>query len=87
LVYPWLPFFFPVSLNSSSKANLTKADLSGADIHSVNFSDANLNKADFRKVKNINIIQIKQAQNWHLAIYDREIELLLKTEQPAITKK
>ncbi len=70
-----------------SKANLSKADLSGADIHSVNFSDANLNKTDFRKVKNINIIQIKQAQNWHLAIYDREIELLLKAEQPVINNQ
>jgi uncharacterized protein YjbI with pentapeptide repeats len=61
-----------------SKANLTKADLSGANLDRVNWSDANLNKADFRKVKNLNITQIRQAQNWQLAIYDREIELLLK---------
>ncbi len=68
-----------------SKANLTKADLSGANLDSVNFSGANLNKADFRKAKNLNIIQIQQAQNWMLAIYDPEIDRLLKA-QPIVTK-
>lgn len=68
-----------------SKANLTKADLSGANLDSVNFSGANLNRADFRKAKNINILQIQQAQNWMLAIYDPEIDLLLKP-QPAVVK-
>jgi uncharacterized protein YjbI with pentapeptide repeats len=63
-----------------SKANLTKADLSGADLSGVNLTGANLNKADFRKVKNLQVIQIKQAQNWELAIYDREIDTLLKAE-------
>jgi uncharacterized protein YjbI with pentapeptide repeats len=63
-----------------SKANLTKADLSGADLNSVNFSGANLNKADLRKTKNLNTIQIKQAQNWQLAIYDPAIDLVLKAE-------
>lgn len=61
-----------------SKANLSKADLSGADLYQANLSNSNLNKTDLRKVKNLNIIQIKQAQNWHLAIYDREIDQLLK---------
>jgi uncharacterized protein YjbI with pentapeptide repeats len=65
-----------------SKANLTKADLSGADLSGVNLTGANLNKADFRKAKNIQIVQIKQAQNWELGIYDPAIELLLKTELP-----
>jgi uncharacterized protein YjbI with pentapeptide repeats len=63
-----------------SKANLSKADLSGADLYQVNLSDANLNKTDLRKVKNLSITQIKQAQNWKLAIYDPEIALLLKAE-------
>jgi uncharacterized protein YjbI with pentapeptide repeats len=63
-----------------SKANLHKADLSGADLFEVNFVGANLDRADLRKVKNLNITQIKQAQNWLLAIYDPEIDLLLKTE-------
>jgi uncharacterized protein YjbI with pentapeptide repeats len=63
-----------------SKANLTKADLSGANLDSVNFSGANLNKADFRKAKNLNIAQIQQAQNWILAIYDPEIDRLLKPQ-------
>ncbi len=62
-----------------SKANLTKADLSGADLYQVNLAGANLNKTDFRRVKNLNITQIKQAQNWLLAIYDPEIDRLLKT--------
>ncbi len=61
-----------------SKANLTKADLSGADLYQANLSSTNLNKTDLRKVKNLNIIQIKQAQNWHLATYDPEIDRLLK---------
>jgi uncharacterized protein YjbI with pentapeptide repeats len=61
-----------------SKANLTKTDLSGADLFEVNLVGANLNKTDLRKVKNLNITQIKQAQNWNLAIYDPEIDTLLK---------
>jgi uncharacterized protein YjbI with pentapeptide repeats len=69
-----------------SKANLTKADLSGADLSGVNLTDANLNQADFRKVKNLQIVQIKQAQNWELGIYDPAIELLLK-ELPIETPK
>ena len=68
-----------------SKANLSKADLSGADLDRVNLSGANLNKTDLRKIKNLNIIQIKQAQNWILAIYDPEIDLLLKAE-PVLNK-
>ncbi len=63
-----------------SKANLSKADLSGADLYQVNLAGANLNKTDLRKIKNLNIAQIKQAQNWILAIYDPEIDLLLKAE-------
>jgi len=63
-----------------SKANLTKANLSGADLASVNFSGANINKADFRQTKNLDISQIKQSQNWQLAIYDPAIDLLLKVE-------
>jgi uncharacterized protein YjbI with pentapeptide repeats len=70
-----------------SKANLTKADLSGADLISVNFSGANINKADFRKTKNLDLSQIKQAQNWQLAIYDPAIDLLLKTELPIEASK
>ncbi len=66
-----------------SKANLTKADLSGANLDRVNFSGANLNKADFRKAKNIDIVQLQQAQNWMLAIYDPEIARLLKVEPVA----
>jgi uncharacterized protein YjbI with pentapeptide repeats len=67
-----------------SKANLTKADLSGANLDSVNFSGANLNKADFRKAKNLNITQIQQAQNWMLAIYDPEIDRLLKPQSAVV---
>lgn len=63
-----------------SKANLSKADLSGADLSQVNLSGANLNKTDLRKVKNLDITQIKLAQNWMLAIYDPEIDQLLKSE-------
>lgn len=63
-----------------SKSNLSKADLSGADLFEVNLGGANLNKADLRKVKNLNIERIKQAQNWSLAIYDPEIARLLKAE-------
>jgi uncharacterized protein YjbI with pentapeptide repeats len=66
-----------------SKANLSKADLSGADLYQVNLAGANLNKTDLRKIKNLNITQIKQAQNWILAIYDPEIDRLLKAE-PAL---
>ena len=64
-----------------SKANLSKADLSGADLYQVNLSDANLNKTDFRKVRNLDITQIQTATNWHLAIYDPEVERLLKSLQ------
>jgi uncharacterized protein YjbI with pentapeptide repeats len=63
-----------------SKANLSKADLSGADLYQVNLAGANLNKTDLRKIKNLNITQIKQAQNWILAIYDPEIDRLLKAK-------
>ncbi len=63
-----------------SKANLSKADLSGADLYQVNLAGANLNKTDLRKVRNLDITQIKQAQNWILAIYDAEIDKLLKAE-------
>jgi uncharacterized protein YjbI with pentapeptide repeats len=63
-----------------SKANLTKADLSGANLDRVNLTDANLSKTDFRKTKNLEIAQIKQAQNWMLAIYDPEFDRLLKVE-------
>jgi uncharacterized protein YjbI with pentapeptide repeats len=65
-----------------SKANLTKADLSGADLAGVNLEGTNLNKADFRKTKNLEIVQIKQALNWELGIYDPAIDLLLKAEPP-----
>jgi uncharacterized protein YjbI with pentapeptide repeats len=63
-----------------SKANLTKADLSGADLFQANLANANLNKADFRKVKNLDIAQIEQAQNWNLALFDPEIDRLLKAK-------
>jgi uncharacterized protein YjbI with pentapeptide repeats len=63
-----------------SKANLSKADLSGADLYQVNLSDANLNQTDLRKVKNLDITQIQQAQNWQLAIYDPDMNRLLKAE-------
>jgi uncharacterized protein YjbI with pentapeptide repeats len=63
-----------------SKANLSKADLSGADLYQVNLAGANLNKTDLRKIKNLNITQIKQAENWILAIYDPEIDRLLKAQ-------
>ena len=63
-----------------SKANLTKADLSGADLFQANLANANLNKADFRKVKNLDIAQIEQAQNWNLARFDPEIDRLLKAK-------
>jgi uncharacterized protein YjbI with pentapeptide repeats len=68
-----------------SKANLTKADLSGADLYQVNLAGANLNKTDMRKIRNLDITQIKLAQNWSLGIYDPEIDQLLKSEP--ITKK
>jgi uncharacterized protein YjbI with pentapeptide repeats len=55
-------------------ANLSKADLSGEDLYQVNLAGTNLNKTDLRKIKNLNITQIKQAQNWILAIYDPEID-------------
>lgn len=60
-----------------SKSNLSKADLSGADLFDVNFTGANLNKTDLRKTKNLNITQIKLAQNWELAIYDPAVRSLL----------
>jgi uncharacterized protein YjbI with pentapeptide repeats len=63
-----------------SKANLTKADLSGADLYQVNLSGANLNKTDMRKIRNLDIVQVKLAQNWMLAIYDPEVDKLLKSE-------
>ena len=64
-----------------SKANLTKADLSGADLYQANLSDANLNKTDFRKVRNLDIAEIQKATNWQLAIYDPEINTLIKSLQ------
>ncbi len=63
-----------------SKANLTKADLSGADLYQVNLCGANLNKTDMRKIRNLDIVQVKLAQNWMLAIYDPEVDKLLKSE-------
>ena len=63
-----------------SKANLTRADLSGADLYRVNLCGANLNKADMRKIRNLDIVQVKLAQNWMLAIYDPEVDKLLKSE-------
>jgi uncharacterized protein YjbI with pentapeptide repeats len=69
-----------------SKANLIKADLSGADLFEVNLAGANLQKTDLRKTKNLNIERIKQAQNWMLALYDPEIEQLLKAA-PAVLNR
>jgi uncharacterized protein YjbI with pentapeptide repeats len=63
-----------------SKANLTKADLSGADLYQVNLCGANLNKTDMRKIRNLDIVQVKLAQNWMLAIYDPEVDKLLKSD-------
>lgn len=63
-----------------SKANLTKADLSGADLYQVNLCGANLNKTDMRKIRNLDIVQVKLAQNWMLAIYDPDVDKLLKSE-------
>ena len=63
-----------------SKANLTKADLSGADLYQVNLCGANLNKTDMRKIRNLDLVQVKLAQNWMLAIYDPEVDKLLKSE-------
>jgi uncharacterized protein YjbI with pentapeptide repeats len=63
-----------------SKANLTKADLSGADLYQTNLCGANLNKTDMRKIRNLDIVQVKLAQNWMLAIYDPEVDKLLKSE-------
>jgi uncharacterized protein YjbI with pentapeptide repeats len=63
-----------------SKANLTKADLSGADLYQTNLCGANLNKTDLRKIRNLDIVQVKLAQNWMLAIYDPEVDKLLKSE-------
>jgi uncharacterized protein YjbI with pentapeptide repeats len=69
-----------------SQSNLSKADLSGADLDRANLSGANLNRTDLRKTKNLEIAQIKQAQNWLLAIYDPEIDKLLKAEKVPLDK-
>jgi uncharacterized protein YjbI with pentapeptide repeats len=69
-----------------SQSNLSKADLSGANLDRANLSGANLNRTDLRKTKNLEIAQIKQAQNWLLAIYDPEIDQLLKAEPVSLDK-
>ena len=33
-----------------------------------------------RKIRNLDIVQVKLAQNWMLAIYDPEVDKLLKSE-------
>jgi uncharacterized protein YjbI with pentapeptide repeats len=61
-----------------SKSNLTRADFSGANLYQADLTEANLNKADFRNALNLTTTQIKQAQNWQLAIYDPEFDRELR---------
>jgi uncharacterized protein YjbI with pentapeptide repeats len=61
-----------------SKSNLSRVDFSGANLDLVNFTDTNINKTDFRHAKNITIEQMKQADNWYLALFDPEFDRQLR---------
>ncbi len=53
-------------------ANLTGAGLGGADVKGADFSEANIQGAIFSDVKNLEIDQIKNANNYHKAKYDEK---------------
>ncbi|MBE9181181.1 pentapeptide repeat-containing protein [Oculatella sp. LEGE 06141] len=69
-----------------NNADLRDADLRGADLHDADFHDANLCMADLRKAKNLIPVQVKSAQNWDKAIYDKafrsHVGILLDTDPP-----
>jgi uncharacterized protein YjbI with pentapeptide repeats len=53
-----------------SNANLYQAKFSHADIGGTNFQGARIQGADFRGAVNIDLEQIKAAENWEQATYD-----------------
>jgi BTB/POZ domain-containing protein KCTD9 len=52
--------------------NLMDADLSSADLNGANLTSADLSGANLVEAKNINIEQVKKANNWQKACYDPE---------------
>jgi uncharacterized protein YjbI with pentapeptide repeats len=70
-----------------SKSNLTRVDFSGANLYRTDFTEANVNKADFRNALNLTVAQIKQAQNWQLAIYDPEFDREVRAIDPPTPEK
>ena len=53
-----------------SEANLSGANLSGANLFKVNLSGANLFDVNLRRVENLTVEQVKNANNWGEALYD-----------------
>jgi uncharacterized protein YjbI with pentapeptide repeats len=45
-------------------------NLRGAELRNANFTEAKVEAADFRGAKNLTVLQIQAARDWHLAIYD-----------------
>ncbi|MDJ0582947.1 pentapeptide repeat-containing protein [Crocosphaera sp.] len=61
-----------------SGADLSGADLSGADLSGADLSGANFSGANLRGVRNITPEQVKQANNWELAKFDKEMKAKLR---------
>jgi uncharacterized protein YjbI with pentapeptide repeats len=54
-------------------ANLSKAKLHGAQLSKADLSEADPRAADLLYVKGLVPFQIKSAENWDIAFYNREI--------------
>ena len=58
-------------------ANLKNADLSGANLREADLTEANLQGTDLRGIKKITIDQLHSARNCKLALYSRELIIIL----------
>jgi BTB/POZ domain-containing protein KCTD9 len=61
--------------------NLGGADLSGADLSHVIIAGADLRSAKLNRAKNIDLEEIKTANNWQAACYDPDLRQKLKLPQ------
>ena len=64
-----------------AKASLKYANFRNANLRNANFDNADLFYADFRDAQNITPEQVKTAQNWSIALYDKALCVKLGVEQ------
>lgn len=70
-----------------TNAFLMEANLQGSYLTGADFTNANLYKADFRGAKGLTIEALSTARTLYLALFDEDIEELIKEDHPELVGK